>query len=342
MGTNEPALFLKYRSLVNDALMTKLIEGETELDQVLQYSLGIDAHESAEYLISARPGKRIRPILCMFVCELMGGNIKDILHISVAIELIHQFSLIHDDIQDRDVMRHHKSSVWVLCGDMKALFAGNALRTTADITAWDSNFCNNNRLDVGDLLNNACLRMTEGQCLDLLYEGELFTHIDQYIEMISLKTGALVSASVEIGACVSLKGCMYRDVFKSIGMYMGIILQIRDDMLGIWGDPDNTGKAIGSDIKRKKNTIPVVHTMAVAEKQDRKELLRIYNKPELTNQDVLQVLDIMDDLKTLEFTQNILKRYLDKTEGLVNKVSDDVSGIEDILVVTDFLMKRDH
>jgi len=342
MGIDEPTLFLKYRSLVNDALIAKLIDGRTELNQVLRYAIGIDGHESNKTFIAARSGKRLRPILCLLVCELMGGNIKDVLPIAVAIELIHQFSLIHDDIQDRDFIRHHKSTVWVLHGDMKALFAGNALRSAADISTWDFNFENNNGLDIAVLLNGACLRMTEGQCLDLLHEGKLFTDTNQYIEMVTLKTGALVSASMEIGACISSKGYLYRDVFKLIGMYMGIILQIRDDMLGIWGNPDNTGKAIGSDIIRKKNTVPMIHTMTVSKKQDRKELLRIYKKPELTNQDVLQVLDIMDVSNTLEFTQNILKGYVDKTESLVNKVSDDVSGIEDILVVTNFLMNRDH
>ena len=155
MGIDEPTLFSKYRSLVNDALIAKLIDGRTELDQVLRYAIGIDGNESNKNFISVRSGKRIRPILCLLVCELMGGNIKDVLPIAVAIELIHQFSLIHDDIQDRDFIRHHKSTVWVLHGDMKALFAGNALRSVADISTWDFNFENNSNLDIGVLLNSA-------------------------------------------------------------------------------------------------------------------------------------------------------------------------------------------
>jgi len=342
MGIDQPVLFLKYRTLINDALIEKFIDGRTELDQVLQYSIGFNSHEPNDQLISVRSGKRIRPILCLLVCELMGGNIQDALPIAIAIELIHQFSLIHDDVQDRDLIRHHKSTIWVLHGDMKALFAGNVLRATADISTWNFDSDSNNGLDIVGILNDACLRMTEGQCLDLLHEGQFFSNTDQYIEMVTLKTGALLSASMEIGACISSNGYLYRDIFKVIGMYLGIILQIRDDMLGIWGNPDNTGKAIGSDIIRKKNTVPMIHTMTVSKRQHQKELLKIYQKSELSHQDVLKVLDIMDHSRTLQFTQDIVKGYAEKTEELINKVSNDVSGIADILVVMNFLMNRDH
>lgn len=206
-------------------------------------------------------GKRIRPLL-LLLCYL--GFHKDwqkALPAACALEWLHNFSLIHDDIQDQSALRRGRETVWKRWGIPQAINTGDALYALAHITfeqTQEAGIETGAVLAASKLLNQACLQLTQGQHRDLVFEAERSVTHAQYIEMISLKTSSLLSAAAAIGAC--LAGADQEQVAscRSFGHHLGLAFQILDDLLGIWGAPDKTGKITGDDSKAKKKTLPVI------------------------------------------------------------------------------------
>ena len=258
--------------------------------------------------ISATPGKFIRPTLCLFACGATSGRADAALPAAVALELIHNFSLIHDEIQDRDDMRHHRPTLWTIWGDAKALVAGNALRVVADLALRDLVYgrdTHTSALEATKLLTTAYLEMIEGQYLDIQFEGRPDITMDDYLGMISRKTGALVRCSMTVGAAIGSRDKSIVDAFEESGRSLGLLFQIRDDILGIWGETETTGKPVGADIRRKKNTLPVVYTMSEARGAERQLLLDIYSESDVTDKDVKTVLQIMDRVGTRRYCESL-------------------------------------
>ena len=149
-------------------------------------------------------GKSLRPSLCLFACEAVGGHMKNALPAAASLELIHNFSLIHDEIEDFDETRHHRPTLWALWGINKALVAGNVLRILADrsmeMMRNDEGKDTERILKGVELLTEACLEMIEGQYMDISFEGRIDITLDQYMAMIARKTGALIRCSLHLGA----------------------------------------------------------------------------------------------------------------------------------------------
>ena len=247
-------------------------------------------------------GKALRPTLCLFACEALSGDWVPGLPAAAALELIHNFSLIHDDIQDGDLERRHRPTVWALWGQAQALVAGNAMRALADRTALEltrKGVKAQTAFRVSRLLTRGYLDMTSGQCMDLAFEGRLDIKLEDYLEMISRKTGALIRCAVEMGALV---GCDDESTVRTLahcGSTLGLAFQIKDDVLGIWGHEGATGKPVGNDIRRKKKSFPVVYALETANGPARKLLVDIYNKVSLDDRDVEEVLGVLEELDVL-------------------------------------------
>jgi geranylgeranyl diphosphate synthase type I len=250
-------------------------------------------------VVIGKEGKGLRPSLCLFTCEAVGGSVNDAMPAAVALEFIHNFSLIHDDIQDRDEFRHGRETLWKIWGIPKALMAGNVLKVLSDhclmqLVTRDIGF--NRVICVVEMLTEACLTMIEGQSLDISYEGNYAVSIEEYFNMISRKTGALIQCSMEVGATIGTEDHNLIHSLRDIGASLGTMFQIRDDVLGIWGDQHLTGKPVGADIKRKKESFPLVYSLTKATKKQRELLFQIYNKEEIDDQDTHRVLDLMEDI----------------------------------------------
>ena len=212
-------------------------------------------------------GKGIRPALAVLAGRAVDPSDaagRRALAGAAAVEFVHNFSLVHDDIQDRDDERHHRPTVWRVWGEAQAINVGDALRELAQAAlsrAVHAGADAGTVLAAGDTLNRCTLEMIEGQYLDLDYEGRRAVSAEDYLTMVERKTGALLGCSLALGALLAGGD---RDVaarLEHAGRCLGLAFQIRDDALGIWGDSSATGKSSDSDIRRRKKSFPIVYAL---------------------------------------------------------------------------------
>lgn len=209
-------------------------------------------------------GKRIRPLLCLMACEAVGGGPQQALPAAAAVEILHNFSLIHDDLEDRDEIRRHRPTVWALWGEAQAINAGDgmfALAYAALQRLPGAGVSATKTLAALNRFTQTCVSLTEGQHLDLRFEEQAQVTVDEYMRMIEGKTASLIAASLSIGALVGGADSRVDDALHRFGRCIGLAFQIQDDILGIWGDPDVTGKAAGNDILRRKKSLPLLYAL---------------------------------------------------------------------------------
>ena len=307
-----PGMLQRYRTHISEALRFSLSKDDTPVYDMLRYNMGwVDIEGNP---CAATEGKALRPTLCLFGCEATGGSINKAMPAAIALELIHTFSLIHDDIQDHDETRHHRPTLWAMWGVPKALVAGNVLRVVADTSLQrlvDEGVGIDQALSVVGMLTEAYLEMIEGQYLDISYEGRPDIAIDDYLEMISKKTGALIRCAVNLGAAIGTRDETTIEAFRVFGRSLGYVFQIRDDVLGVWGNEETTGKPVGADIRRKKNSLPVVYAMSQADPEDKQLLDCIYQKEQLSDDDVSAVLNVMERVNVKGYAQKLAQEHSD-------------------------------
>ena len=277
---------------------------------LLKYHMGWVDQWGNQARSAISQGKALRPTLCLFACHALSQDFTRAVPAAAALELIHNFSLIHDDIQDQDRERRHQPTVWHLWGMPKALVAGNAMQSAGDLALLNTaqeDALPEVTIKISQLLTDNYLEMIEGQCLDLAFEAETVITIDEYLRMISRKTGALIRSGLEIGALVATDDAAVFRSFSRFGSCLGRAFQIRDDFLGIWGDISATGKATGNDIRRRKKSFPVVFALNQASGQSRHDLMEIYGRQELREDDVPRVLAVLDDVGAQEHSQRIIE-----------------------------------
>ena len=305
-----PLILEKYRNDISDAIKDEITDTKLFVYDMLRYCLGWGDVKGNP--IEGEMGKSLRPSLCMFACECAGRSPERVLNAAASIELIHNFSLIHDEIQDLDETRHHRPTLWTVWGKPKALIAGDVLRVIADMAILDENQVDGYKsLEGMAMLTEACLEMIEGQYMDIYFESKPYIMLDEYMSMISRKTGALIRCSLSIGSL--LGGMNKRGVssFREAGQALGYTFQIRDDILGIWGDSELTGKPVGADIRRKKKSLPILHAISESTGVSNRTLLDIFTKDAIGEFDVETVLTIMDETKTYMYSQDLACEYRD-------------------------------
>ncbi len=205
-------------------------------------------------------GKRIRPVLVLLTTASSGADWKPALPAAAAIELVHNFSLVHDDIQDNSPKRRGRDTAWVKWGAPMAINVGDALFVMSSQAIMDlkNNFPAEVVVKAAEILHNTCLDLTRGQYLDMSYEERSDLGVDDYWHMISGKTSALIAACCHIGALLGGADDEKQEIYRSFGHYLGLAFQVQDDILGIWGDEKVTGKSVASDLVEGKNSLPVL------------------------------------------------------------------------------------
>jgi geranylgeranyl diphosphate synthase type I len=206
-------------------------------------------------------GKRVRPLLVLLSCAAAGGNWQDALPAAAAVELVHNFSLIHDDIQDNSPMRRGRETVWQRWGIAQAINTGDAMLTLAHLALLrlEKTSSPDTTIQAVKALQLACLQLTQGQYLDLAYEIREQLSADEYWQMVGGKTASLLGACTELGAIVAQTSQLRQQAFRDFGFYLGLAFQAQDDILGIWGDAALTGKSSESDLSAKKKSLPVLY-----------------------------------------------------------------------------------
>lgn len=258
---------------------------------MLHYHLGwTDARGNRAH---ADAGKHIRPLLVLWSCEAVGGKWQDALTAACAIELIHNFSLIHDDIQDNSEARRGRATLWKIWGMPQAINAGDAMFVLAQQAMGElpSSLSLAHYTAMQRVFHSSILKLTQGQYLDLAYERADQVTLNDYFEMIGGKTAALLAGACEIGARLGTTDAHLYHTLANYGELLGIAFQIADDVLGLWGDPKVTGKSARTDLLSRKKSYPVLYAMQT---EQGKELKTLYAKKEWNKQDIARVEKILD------------------------------------------------
>ncbi len=301
----------RYLPLIEEALQAALQTSHKTLAAhhgMMHYHLGwVDQRFQSK---PAGGGKRLRPLLCLLACEAAGGDVQVALPAAAAIEILHNFSLVHDDIEDDSPTRRGRPAVWALWGVPQAINVGDALfalahRTLGQLSEQDVPA--DRVLGATRAFHDTCVALTEGQYLDMSFEARLDVTVDEYMEMIRGKTAALMGLSTQLGALLAGAPAGRIGHFHRFGRMLGIAFQIEDDILGIWGDEALTGKSAASDILERKKTLPVVYALqsAVGER-----LRAIYQKRELTPEDTPSVLVLLEEVHARGYAKRLAEEAL--------------------------------
>jgi len=265
----------------------------------------------------ASSGKRIRPILCLLVCEATGTAYESALPVAVAIEVLHNFSLVHDDIEDQDTERHKRPTLWFLWGTAQGINTGDAMFALSRV-ALHALF---DQDDVSPAQALACMRrfdettlaLCQGQYLDISFETQLDVDVESYLEMTRGKTAALLAYATESGARLGDVSAEVTEAYRQFGEALGMAFQMIDDQLGVWGNTKITGKPVGADVRRRKKSLPVVYAMSALSGSAREELLNFYTpgKP-MSQQDVLRVTELLEQSGAYEFVRDLAGEWQDQ------------------------------
>ena len=270
------------------------------------------------------PGKLLRPKLLLLSYELAWSQTQTVamssqelplrpaLPAAAAIELAHNFTLLHDDIQDGDIERRHRPTVWSIWGIPQAILVGDALFALTRLHLWkvlDEGVEPATALKLAKLFDTALLKVTEGQHLDMSFERQQQVSLASYEEMISRKTAILMSCATEMGAMLGSRNQELSEGLARFGHALGLAFQVRDDMLGIWASEAESGKQPAGDIYRRKKSLPIIHAFQYAQPADQESMMRIYKQEEPINgEQAREILDIFARTQTREYCQQFLTR----------------------------------
>ena len=294
-------------------------------------------YASCDYFLSLG-GKRVRPVMCLMGNELFGEINPDIYHVATAIELFHNFTLIHDDIMDAASLRRGMQTVHAKYGINTALLGGDVML----VTAYEYlNKININYLQrVLTLFNKTAKEVCEGQQLDIDFETKENVSLDEYIHMIVLKTSVALAASLKVGAILGGASEGNRKHLYEFGKNLGIAFQIQDDYLDAFGDPKKFGKDVGGDIRRNKKTFLLIYALEVADELQKKELLQLM--VENPADKVERVMAIFKACNVDEWATSLKQQYLDKALQHLEDTAVVSIRKKPLIALADFLIQREH
>jgi len=324
-----PRLLLRYGDEIERGLRDALT-GESLLYRALRYHVGLEDEHGAPCRML---GKLLRPSLVLFTAGELGADLVRARFAAVGLELIHNFSLIHDDIQDRDALRRGRQSVWRLHGVEQAINAGDLMETLAvgqTLRAGAESL---------QALLQATVEMIEGQAMDLAFEKEEATR-DAYFAMVDKKPGALIRCALELGGILGGADRTVIGHLTGLGGALGRAFQIRDDLLGIWGNGEETGKPLGSDIRRRKKSFPAALLFDRAPQAQRNTVRAIYAKPRIDEADVVRVIELMDRLEIREAGEDAVAAALDRASSHLDRLPFSRDGKEEMSELIDYLARR--
>jgi geranylgeranyl diphosphate synthase type I len=288
---------------IDEEIRAVLTQAEPALQPfygMMLYHLGLDAERPGS-------GKRLRPMLLALLYEAITGEMTPALPAAASVELLHNFTLIHDDIEDQDPTRRHRPTVWSVWGVPQAINAGDGMFAASRLAVHrlrERGIAADRVLEFAALLDQACVRVCEGQFLDISYESRTDITAERYRAMVALKTGALFSASAEGAAAIASDDADLRATLARFGEDFGHAFQAHDDLLGIWGTSDRTGKIEMNDIAKRKKTLPVVLAFERADRRARATLEQLYDAPApLPAENVERIRDVLDDSKVRDLIE---------------------------------------
>jgi len=295
-------------------------------------------YDASEHLLRAG-GKRLRPFLVFKACEIVGGQRHDALPVAASIELIHNFTIIHDDIMDDDSKRRGVPTTHVLWGVPLAITAGDMLFAKAYEAALQSTIRPRQLLKILTCITHATIEICEGQALDVLFEKRSDVSENEYLAMVYKKTAALLKVAAESGALVG--GGTGRQIQKlgKLATYAGLAFQVVDDILGITADETILGKPVGSDIKEGKRTILLIHALKHADDTQRQAILSVVGNREAKKDQIAHAIETISALQSIHYATDKAQTYIDKAKNQL--ASFPASSAKDILIdLCDYIVSR--
>jgi geranylgeranyl diphosphate synthase type I len=265
---------------------------------------------------SARRGKRVRPLLVLLMCEACGGDWRQALPVASSVELIHNFSLVHDDIEDRSDTRRGRPTLWRVSGVPQAINTGDALFALSHLTLHrlQAQAVPPDRiLAIQRTLDEACLNLTIGQHLDLEFENRVVVSEAEYSYMVSGKTSALLSAATACGALLAGATDVAAGQAAEFGRQLGNAFQALDDILGIWGAPEITGKPASDDLFLRKKTLPVVIGLARSE-----AFAALWHSDGKGPARIRDMISLLEACGSLKYAQQVAQRHTDLALSSLN------------------------
>ncbi len=281
-------------------------------------------------------GKRIRPLLALLCCEAAGGNAQTAAPLAAALELLHNFTLIHDDIQDHSPTRRHRPTVWALWGNAQAINAGDALFAAAHLALLRLREGGSNSgliLDLLEAFDRMTIDIVAGQVQDLSFESRQDVTPDDYLQMISGKTSAIVEYAAWAGALLGGASPVRASMFREFGLALGLGFQIQDDLLGVWGTVAQTGKAAADDIRRKKQSYPILLLRAAMGGEGLAELEALYQSTEIEPSGINRVLTMLEEhCIRLQVEERVRFLHDQARDSLLRACPDDANPARDLLL----------
>jgi geranylgeranyl diphosphate synthase type I len=313
------------------------------LYEMLAYHLGVDGS-------GAPRGKRIRPLLGVLAYQSLTGDYRAALPGAAALELGHNFSLVHDDIEDADTERHHRPTLWAIWGVPLAINAGDALFALSRLAIYRlmDGFSDHRVLELMKVYDETCLALCEGQYLDIAFERRADVTVEAYLEMIGKKTAALIGGSVRAGAILATDDDTIAAAYNDFGYALGMAFQMADDVKGTFWASTESGKAEAGDVRKRKKTLPVVWALQHATEVDRQRLIEIYRvsarggaiaapvpaaETLVSDAEVTEVLEILERSGAREQALAEARRYRDESLELLDLLPCPPEGRRDLAVL---------
>jgi len=295
-------------------------------------------YDAASHLI-IHGGKRLRPFMVINSCKMLGGNVSAAISAASAVEMIHNFTLVHDDIMDNDEMRHGVPTVHKKFGMPVAILAGDVLFSKAYQIISNSKLPNNATIQLVSELAKACVDVCEGQLLDMkMAEEKRIPSQTEYIAMIGKKTAALFDVSCSMGAICATNNPKDISNLSKFGRNLGIAFQITDDLIGVLGNPKITKKPVGNDLREGKKSLPILLAIKLASGKDKKIILNAFGNTKATKNDLSEAVNAIRALGIEENVRNQALKYAEAAKKSLSEYSG--SAKTELIDLLDFVVKR--
>mgnify|MGYP000244368766 FL=1 len=295
-------------------------------------------YDAAGHLI-VNGGKRLRPYMVIRSCQILGGKSSTAMIAASAVEMVHNFTLVHDDIMDNDEMRHGVPTVHKKFGMPIAILAGDVLFSKAFQIISESKLSPNANTHLISRLAKACVDVCEGQLLDIKMADEKRIPTEaEYIAMIGKKTAALFDVSCAMGAICATNKPKDISNLSDFGRNLGIAFQITDDLIGVMGDPKVTKKPVGNDLREGKKSLPILMAIKLAKGNERKTILKAFGNSKISKKDLNKAVEVIRSLGIEEKVRNQALKYAEKSEKSLIKYKG-TAKIE-LTALLDFVVRR--
>jgi len=298
----------RYRPLILREMREVVGDDPSGLFAWMRYHLGWEDFEGVP--VAGSRGKLLRPAALLLAAELNGGDIERVAPAAAAVELVHNFSLLHDDVEDASHRRHGRPTLWTLAGAPQAINTGDGMYTVARLAMYrlvDRGIPTSLVVEAMHCLDEACLELVQGQYLDMCFEERSDVARDEYLEMSAGKSAAMFAAPFAMGALLAGAPRKVVHAFQEYGRSTGLAFQAVDDILGIWGDEELTGKPVGDDLRLRKMTYPVIAAM---ESANGEELREAYRVPPSSDQGVEELSALIERLGGHDATERFAEEQV--------------------------------